>query len=211
MRFEIRYDYDRELADMLPPYYRDYKESDEYLRASDEEFARLYGNLSEVASQGYVELATWGIDMWEDMFGISKDNRDYPLEFRRKRIISMIHGTDVSSKKNLENLINGLAGVSGAKLTEDNPNYSFLTEIPIEDSFLISEIERIIDIYKPAHLGHLTVTYRKDPVYMATIQLSGEETTVLPYMIEDREISGKLKQGTATYTQEITEIHPLQN
>lgn len=205
----IEYDYDRTIFDAFSNEYRDYLESEQYIEASDEEFKRLYAQLSELHSQLLIVKATWGIELYEEVFGLTKPNGDeVSIEERRRRILAILAGTGTSTIANLEHMLNQLTGIVGAEIEEHNSEYYFNVTIPADDMFILTEAARLLDIYKPAHLAYIITTYRKDSLYLASVQLSGEDTTLFPATFEDIEVVAVNKKASGSYTQEITVIHP---
>lgn len=206
MSQKIKFEYLRSIADMLPPYYRDYLESERHIEASDGEFARLYATLSDVVNNFFILNASWALDYYEDIYGLPTLPGETD-EARRKRIVAALSGAGTSTVKNLEHMINELVGVIDAHITEHNEEYYFDVTLPIlADVVPITEVDRLLGIYKPAHLGHRITSVMTDRLYLATIQLTGEETTVYPYHADNIELTTKQRQGTGLYTQEIIEI-----
>lgn len=201
---QIKFDYERSIFDMIPNEYRDYKESEQYIEASDEEFARYYDYLSDVVNQVFIVNSTWGIGLFENIYGLDKSDAS-DVE-RRRRLIAYLAGANVSTIKNLEHMLNELTGIYEAEITEYNSDYYFYVNIPVADSFSLEDVTKLLETYKPAHLAYLIATTNRDKVRVASASLSGEETSVFPYTAESIELKTESKRGTGLYTQEIIEL-----
>ena len=104
-------------------------------------------------NQFYVDSATFGLDKWEKMLGISKNNFDY--QTRRENIKAKMRSrgtTTLSVIKNIcEAYSNGIV-----EINVDHANYSFeisfISTIGVPLSF--EEMDRVINGIKPCHLAH---------------------------------------------------------
>ena len=107
-------------------------------------------------NQFYVDSATYALDKWEKMLGISKNNND--IQTRRENIKAKMRSrgtTTVSVIKNIcEAYSNGIVEV-----IVNHSNYSFVIDfvgtIGIPKAF--AELDKTIEEIKPCHLAH---TYR---------------------------------------------------
>ena len=104
-------------------------------------------------NQFYVDSATYGLDKWESMLGISKNNFD--IQTRRENIKAKMRSrgtTTVSVIKNIcEAYSNGIVEV-----IVNYSDYSFVIDfidtIGIPKAF--DELDKAINEIKPAHLAH---------------------------------------------------------
>ena len=104
-------------------------------------------------NQFYVDSATYGLDKWESMLGISKNNFD--IQTRRENIKAKMRSrgtTTVSVIKNIcEAYSNGIVEV-----IVNHSDYSFIIDfvgtIGIPKAF--AELDKAIEEIKPAHLAH---------------------------------------------------------
>lgn len=123
------------------------------LGAEGQEFGQLRTDIEDILKQFYVETATWGLDLWEEMLGL-KSYAGKPDDQRRSRIISKLRGigtVTISLIKNVaESYVNGTVEVN-----EDNTNYRFTIKfidnlgVPPNLEDLMEAIEEI----KPAHMA----------------------------------------------------------
>ena len=113
----------------------------------------INSNANETLSQFFVDSATYGLDKWESMLGISKNNFD--IQTRRENIKAKMRSrgtTTVSVVKNIcEAYSNGIVEV-----IVNHSDYSFVIDfidtIGIPKAF--DELDKTINEIKPCHLAH---------------------------------------------------------
>ena len=104
-------------------------------------------------NQFFVDSATYGLDKWESMLGISKNNFD--IDTRRENIKAKMRSrgtTTVSVIKNIcEAYSNGIVEV-----IVNHSDYSFVVDfvgsIGVPKAF--TELDKTINEIKPCHLAH---------------------------------------------------------
>ena len=119
----------------------------------DIEANSINDEVDSMLNQFYVDSATFGLDYWERMLGISKNSFD--IDTRRENIKAKMRSrgtTTVSVIKNIcEAYSNGIVEVIVNHL-----DYSFVIDfvgaIGIPKAF--AELDKIIEEIKPAHLAH---------------------------------------------------------
>lgn len=108
----------------------------------------------DLPDQFFVSTATWGLDEWERMVGISPSDGQ-TLEARRAAVVAKLCSTGTTNAEMIRALAEALTGY-GATVTENFSDYSFslrfygeeATFINIDTPLLLSTVEEI----KPAHL-----------------------------------------------------------
>ena len=119
----------------------------------DIEVNSINDEVDNVLNQFYVDSATYGLDYWEKMLGISKNNFD--TDTRRENIKPKMRSrgtTTVSVIKNVcEAYSNGIVEVIVNHL-----DYSFVIDfvgtIGVPKAF--AELDKTIEEIKPCHLAH---------------------------------------------------------
>ena len=109
--------------------------------------------VEKTLEQFFVDSATYGLDKWEKMLGISKNNND--IQTRRENIKAKMRSrgtTTVSVIKNIcEAYSNGIVEV-----IVNHSDYNFIIDfvgtIGIPKAF--AELDKAIEEIKPAHLAH---------------------------------------------------------
>lgn len=116
------------------------------------ETGNLFTNNDDVLNQFYVETATWGLDLWEQMLGLPITPLQATDE-RRSKIISKLRGIGTVTVEMIQNVSEAYSNGT-VSVIEDNTNYKFTIKfisalgIPPNLTDLKDAIERI----KPAHL-----------------------------------------------------------
>ena len=140
------------LINKLPSFY-DNDITKSIQNSLDIESSSINENLEELLNQFFVNSATYGLDNWESMLGISKNNFDYVT--RRENIKAKMRSrgtTTISVIKNIcEAYSNGIVDI-----IVDHEHYSFIIDfvgtIGIPKAF--AELDKTIEEIKPAHLAH---------------------------------------------------------
>lgn len=103
--------------------------------------------------QFFVDSCTWGLDNWEKMLGIPKNNFD--LITRRENIKAKMRSRGTSTIAVIKNICESYSN-GEVEIIEDNANYSFTIKfigtLGIPKAF--EELDRTINEIKPCHLAH---------------------------------------------------------
>jgi hypothetical protein len=113
----------------------------------------LFENVEDLKNQFFVNSATYGLDNWESMLGISKNNFDYVT--RRENIKAKMRSkgtTTISFIKNIcEAYSNGIVDI-----IVDHENFvftiDFVGSLGVPKAF--AEMDKAIEEVKPCHLEH---------------------------------------------------------
>ena len=137
----------------LPRYYENSRVMRAILQAQGAELDKLRQALDEVLAQFFVDTATWGLSIWEQMLGLPPAD-DETIEERRDRIKSKIRGYGTATirtiKKVAESYDKGIIDVA-----EDFSKYTVIrfvdtTGIPSN----IEDLKKIVRELVPAHLAN---------------------------------------------------------
>ena len=140
------------LINKLPSFY------DKYITKLIEDSSCVHTNsindeVENTLNQFFVDSATFGLDYWEKMLGISKNNND--IQTRRENIKAKMRSRGTTSIEVIKNICeayyNGVV-----EINVDHNNYSFeivfISTIGVPLSF--EELDRVINEIKPCHLAH---------------------------------------------------------
>ena len=113
----------------------------------------LFENVEDLKNQFFVDDATWGLDNWESMLGISKNNND--IQTRRENIKAKMRSRGTTSIEVIKNICEAYSnGI--VEINVDHANYSFeisfISTIGVPLSF--EEMDRVVNEIKPCHLAH---------------------------------------------------------
>ena len=104
-------------------------------------------------NQCFVDSATFGLDKWEKMLGISKNNND--IQTRRENIKAKMRSRGTTSIEVIKNICEAYS-YGEVEIVVDHSNYSFeinfIGSIGVPKAF--AELDKTINEIKPAHLGH---------------------------------------------------------
>lgn len=110
--------------------------------------------IEDVLDQFFIDKATWGLYLWEDMYRIKKNNLDIQTRRENLKAKKRIKGrTKLSTIKNIcEAYSNGEVNVKMYK-EEQYFEIIFVGSIGIPAGF--DEMDKTIERIKPCHLDHI--------------------------------------------------------
>lgn len=142
------------LIDYLPEFYLDIKQMKELQRTLGYEVGEASYVLKDCLNQFFIETATWGLDRWEKVFGVTTDkSRSY--EYRREVILAKLRGFGTTTKDMIKSVAIAFSG-GEVEIQEYPSEYRFVIQfvgvkgIPKNMAGLIAAIDEI----KPAHLTY---------------------------------------------------------
>ena len=104
-------------------------------------------------NQFYVDSATYGLDKWEKMLGISKNNND--IQTRRENIKAKMRSRVTTSIEVIKNICEAYS-YGEVEIIVNHSDYSFIVNfigsIGVPKAF--AELDKTIEEIKPAHLAH---------------------------------------------------------
>ena len=104
-------------------------------------------------NQFYVDNATFGLDKWEKMLGISKNNND--IQTRRENIKAKMRSRGTTSIEVVKNICEAYS-YGEVDIIVNHEDYSFIIDfvgsIGVPKAF--SELDKTIEEIKPCHLAH---------------------------------------------------------
>ena len=110
-------------------------------------------NLEILLDQFFVNSATYGLDNWESMLGISKNNFDYAT--RRENIKAKMRSRGTTSIDVIKNICEAYSnGIVEININHSDYSFeiSFISTIGVPLSF--EEMDRVVNEIKPCHLAH---------------------------------------------------------
>ena len=104
-------------------------------------------------NQFYVDSATYGLNNWEKMLGISKNNFD--IQTRRENIKAKMRSRGTTSINTIKNICEAYSN-GEVEIVVNHTDYSFevhfIGSIGIPQAF--AELDKTIEEIKPCHLAH---------------------------------------------------------
>ena len=104
-------------------------------------------------NQFFVDSATFGLDYWEKMLGISKNNND--IQTRRENIKAKMRSRGTTSIEVIKNICEAYS-YGEVEIIVNHSDYSFIVNfigsIGVPKAF--AELDKTINEIKPCHLAH---------------------------------------------------------
>lgn len=109
--------------------------------------------LQDLNKQFYLKTATWGVDDWEEMLGISKNALD--LETRKENIKAKMRSRGTSTMAQIKNICESYSG-GEVNIIIDHANYKFIVDFigTIGVPKNLDQFKKTLEEVKPAHLGY---------------------------------------------------------
>lgn len=142
------------LLNLLPELYAASPETVDLQNAFGQEIAKAQAARDDFILQLNTETATWGLSLWEALYGITPDiSKSY--EYRRTRIVSKMRGAGTTTAALIQNVAESFSN-GDVEIIEVAAEYRFDVKfvgtlgIPPNMDDLTAAIEQI----KPAHLAY---------------------------------------------------------
>lgn len=119
------------------------------LQSSTDEHERIRWLLKDIFSQFTVQTATWGLDNWEEIYGLNHDET-LTIEERRERLFIKLRGIGTITLDVMNKLVNSVVPGKDAVVVENVAPNAFRIDLNIATA--IPEIREVVEPYKPAHL-----------------------------------------------------------
>ena len=117
------------------------------------EYNSVSEEISNTLTQLFVDSATYGLDSWEKMLGISKNNFDY--QTRRENIKAKMRSRGTTTLSVIKNICEAYS-YGEVDIVVDHANYSFevhfIGSIGVPKAF--AELDKTVNDIKPCHLAH---------------------------------------------------------
>lgn len=143
------------LMNYLPFYYQGIEEIVDLQNSIGIEYKTLKDKIDDIFNQCFIETTTWGIQLWEKIYGIPIGNTTSNLDDRREYIISKMRSEGSTTINKIKNL--ALSFTNG--IIEVEENYAEYT-ITIKFTSIVGRIsnldnfEKTLKVIIPAHLGY---------------------------------------------------------
>ena len=153
----MKSDKGKEMLTFTDWYYQDSKIMQSILDTQGIEIDAIRDKIKNILEQFYVDTATWGLDLWEKELNIQDTTGNYSE--RRNRIKLYLARPVSVTPRFLTDLVNRYSEKKSAKIIEHNSEYCFEIEVAADDKIDWDNINKSINLYKPAHLGFKIVFY----------------------------------------------------
>lgn len=107
----------------IPSFVSEQPENKEIKKVTDIEDKECREFIQDIIHQCFIETATWGLRVWEELYGIPVDaNKD--IKFRRSVIKSKMRGQSTTTIKNLKNVAESFSN-GEVEIIENLDEYTF--------------------------------------------------------------------------------------
>ena len=120
--------------------------------ADSKEHESIRLDLQDLLDQCYVDSATWGLKIWEDLVGITAPARGYPA--RRAAVKARLQATYSVTLAFVNDLVNQYVANNSAVVVDVPSDYHI--DIMIHDGQVVSWTDMLhaLRIWLPAHIGY---------------------------------------------------------
>ena len=143
-----------DLIQYLPPIYSGVKEMEELQDILGYQSGEALYYSNDILNQCFISTATWGLNRWEKVFGLTTD-KSKSYDRRREILLAKLRGTGTVTKEMIKNVAIAFSG-GEVVIQEYTDEYRFVIQfigvkgIPLNMAGLINAVDEI----KPAHLSY---------------------------------------------------------
>lgn len=167
---DITYDFDTELLNLLPPWYREVAEYQQICNAEAQQLQTAALVTQGIADNFYFQTMNLaGVQMWEQIFNITPNPATETLAFRRARVLNRISMRPPYTLGFLYQKLDELVGPGLWSVEVDYANYALTIEAGAEDQSYWQELAYTVNHIKPAH-----ITYISRPLIRTGVLMSEE-------------------------------------
>jgi hypothetical protein len=167
---DITYDFDTELLNLLPPWYREVAEYQQICNAEAQQLQTAALATQSIADNFYFQTMNLaGVQMWEQIFNITPNPATETLAFRRARVLNRISMRPPYTLGFLYQKLDELVGPGLWSVEVDYANYALTIEAGAEDQSYWQELAYTVNHIKPAH-----ITYISRPLIRTGVLMSEE-------------------------------------
>ena len=152
--------------------------------------------VQEIAEQILPQTATWGLDYWEEEYGLPV-RPNIPIEERRQKILAAVRTRAPMNPERLEEILELTFSLEKVKVLERTAKNTFSVEL--YGQLLEEQWERVyktIEKYKPAHLILFASSVMETPfqnaLYIDGAVFSPVVETALPEIEQDYDFGTKV-------------------
>ena len=153
--------------------------------ADSKEHDTIRIDLQNVLDQFYVKSATWGLERWEELCGITTD-KTLSDSVRRRTIIAKLQNPGSVTEAFLRGLINQYILDKSGTVTDHPETYSADFNIPLVDKASLLGIAKDVRTYIPAHIGQVYKTHADTNIenHIAMLESTVKTIDVYPAVVE---------------------------
>lgn len=189
------------LIELLPDYYQRSAETADLQNAIGVETEKARAAANDLLAQLNVDTATWGLNLWENAYGLQAQVSE-SLDIRRRRIKSKMRAIGTTTVEKIRSTAQSFSDSDGiVEVIEHNPEYRFEIRY-IETLGLppdMKELTAAIEEIKPAHLAYGVCLEDRVPasIYIAAVSKLGITLTLYPWQVHQYESDCTIRTAAA--------------
>lgn len=113
----------------------------------------LKEGIEDVRNQFFIDSATYGLDKWENMLGITRNNFNYDI--RRENIKAKIRARGTTTIDCIKNICEAYTNGT-VNIVVNHNDYSFVIDLvgTLGVPLALAEMDKVVEAIKPAHLAY---------------------------------------------------------
>ena len=174
--------------------------------ADSKEHDTIRLDLQDLLDQFYVASATYGLEEWEEMVGITTDT-SLSYEARRANVLDKLRKPESVTEAFLTELINRYIADKSGTVTYRSEMYSADFNVPLLNKENMAGMTRDVRIYIPAHIGTVYKAHTLTGVenHIAMLKSTVKTVDVYPAAVEQIQPESTFYVALAmTTTEELT-------
>lgn len=146
----------RDMHDYLPKYYGGVKVADNIVDREADEVAKLNADIDDILAQFFIETATWGLAMWERIFGITTDTSKTYAQ-RREILLGKLRGV---GKVDAELIKNVASAYANGEVAVENEAAEYTIVITFVSTLGVPEqIDALMAAVRDITPAHMAINY----------------------------------------------------
>jgi len=154
----------------------------------------------DLENQFFVEKATWGLTLWEQLLDIGeKETRNASLEARRETILSKIRGRGTSTIDVIKSVAQTYNPDGGVEIDEIPAEYMFyirFINFKFGEGIDIDKLYKILEEIKPAHLDYdITFSEQVKLLVNSSLKEKKEDYVTCGTVCVGKNVKNKIMKG----------------
>jgi len=175
----------------LPPFLQTAKEFQKIADAANPEIIVLKKAINKILNEQFIQCAEDTLKWREQEFGITASS-DETIDFRRERLIERKSRKPPITLRTLRDRLNAYIGTTQAEIELVPGEYAFTISIPAVDGYKFRDIQRLVEVLKPANMEYLQHPFSVERV---RIRETSRELKIV-YARAGLAIAGRTRVGT---------------
>lgn len=146
-----------DLSKYVPEFLYNEKTLHKIYKSQEEQLALVSWQSNDLLNQGFIDTATWSLELWEEQYGI-ETNLNLSYEERREIVRAKMRGQGLCTKEMLKNVCKSFNGGT-VDIIENTTPYTFTIRF-IDTKGIPKNIEKLKEVINEIKPAHLLVNYQ---------------------------------------------------